>query len=167
VTTGIRPARAADAAALARIYDPYVRETTVTFEEAPVAPEEMAARLRAVLASGLPWLVAEEDGQVVGYACAGAWKSRAAYRFAVEVTVYIEPGRTRRGWGTRLYEELFVRLREHGVHAVVGGIALPNEASVALHEKLGMVKVAHFREIGFKHGRWIDVGYWQRTLESD
>jgi phosphinothricin acetyltransferase len=78
VTTGVRPARADDAAALARIYDPYVRETTVTFEEVPVAPEEMAARLRAVLSSGLPWLVAEENGQVVGYACAVAWKSRAA-----------------------------------------------------------------------------------------
>jgi len=164
VTTGIRPAVAGDAAALARIYDPYVRATTVTFEEEPVAPEEMASRLRAVLSGGLPWLVAEQDGQVVGYAYASPWKSRAAYRFAVEVTVYLAPGFTRRGWGTRLYEELFARLRERGVHTVVGGITLPNDASVALHERLGLVKVAHFREIGFKLGRWIDVGYWQRTL---
>lgn len=164
MTTGIRPAVAGDAAALARIYDPYVRATTVTFEEEPVAPEEMASRLRAVLSGGLPWLVAEQDAQVVGYAYASPWKSRAAYRFAVEVTVYLAPEFTRRGWGTQLYEELFARLRERGVHSVVGGIALPNDASVALHERLGMVKVAHFREIGFKLGRWIDVGYWQRTL---
>ena len=120
--------------------------------------------MRAVLSGGLPWLVAEQDGRVLGYAYAGPWKSRAAYRFAVEVTVYLAPGFTRRGWGTRLCEELFARLRERGVHTVVGGIALPNDASVALHERLGMVKVAHFREIGFKLGRWIDVGYWQRTL---
>jgi phosphinothricin acetyltransferase len=164
LTSGIRPAVEADAAALARIYDPYVRATTVTFEAEPVAPEEMASRLRGVLSGGLPWLVAEQDGQVVGYAYASPWKSRAAYRFAVEVTVYLAPGFTRRGWGRRLYEELFARLRERGVHGVVGGIALPNDASVALHERLGMVKVAHFREIGFKLGRWIDVGYWQRIL---
>lgn len=164
MTTGIRPVLEADAAALARIYDPYVRGTTVTFEEVPVAPGEMASRVRAILSGGLPWLVAEQDGQIVGYAYAGPWKSRAAYRYAVEVTVYLAPGCTRRGWGTRLYEELFARLREVGVHTVVGGIALPNDASVALHERLGLVKVAHFREIGFKLGRWIDVGYWQRTL---
>lgn len=161
---GIRPASADDGAALARIYETYVRGTTVTFEEEPVAPEEMARRIREVAAAGLPWLVAEEEGRVVGYAYAAPWKSRSAYRFSVEITVYLEPDRARRGWGTRLYEELFVLLRERGVHAVMGGIALPNDASVALHEKLGMTKVAHFREVGFKHGRWIDVGYWQRTL---
>lgn len=164
MTTGIRAAAPADAAALARIYEVYVRDTTVTFEEDPVAPVEMAKRMREVASAGLPWLVAEEDGQLIGYAYASPWKGRSAYRWSVEITVYLEPGRARRGWGTRLYEELFARLAAGGIHTVLGGIALPNDASVALHEKLGMVKVAHLREVGFKLGRWIDVGYWQRTL---
>lgn len=160
----IRSATGDDAAALARIYEPYVRQTTITFEEEPVAPAEMARRLREVAAAGLPWLVAEDDGRVLGYACATPWKGRSAYRFSVEVTVYLEPDRARRGWGTRLYEELFARLAALGVHTAIAGIALPNEASVALHEKLGMTKIAHFAEVGFKLGRWIDVGYWQRLL---
>jgi phosphinothricin acetyltransferase len=124
----------------------------------------MAARLAAVEAAGLPWLVGEQEGAVVGYACATPWKGRSAYRFTVEVSVYLDPSCTGRGWGTRLYERLFERLARRGIHAAIGGIALPNDASVALHEKLGMAKVAHFRETGFKLGRWIDVGYWQRLF---
>jgi L-amino acid N-acyltransferase YncA len=164
VREDIRGAVAADGEALARIYNPYVAATTVTFEETPVTGAEMAARLAAVVEAGLPWLVAEADGAVVGYAYASPWKSRCAYRLSVEATVYLESAHQGRGWGTRLYERLFARLTERGIHSVVAGIALPNEASVALHEKLGMRKVAHFPEIGFKLGRWIDVGYWQRSF---
>ena len=160
----VRVAEPADAAALAAIYNHYVRETVVTFEEEPVAPAEMARRVESVRATGLPWLVAEDDGRVVGYAYATAWRPRSGYRFSVEVTVYVAPDLGGRGIGSRLYGELFPRLAEGGIHAVNGGIALPNAASVALHEKLGLRKVAHFEQVGRKLGRWVDVGYWQLIL---
>jgi phosphinothricin acetyltransferase len=160
----VRPAEPADAGALAAIYNPYVAETVVTFEEVPVAAAEMARRVENVRASGLPWLVAENDGRVVGYAYATPWRPRSGYRFSVEVTVYVAPDMGGRGIGSRLYGELLPRLAERGAHAVIGGIALPNAASVALHERFGMRKVAHFEQVGFKLGRWVDVGYWQLLL---
>jgi L-amino acid N-acyltransferase YncA len=160
----IRPAVESDADAIARIYNHYVLNTTVTFEEDPVSPAGMAARIAEVEGASLPWLVLEQDGQVLGYAYASKWKGRCAYRYSVETTVYLAPDQGGRGYGTRLYEELFARLRERGLHAAIGGIALPNPASVALHERMGMSKVAHFKEVGFKFGRWIDVGYWEKLL---
>lgn len=160
----IRAATPADGAAIAGIYNHYVTSTVVTFEEEPVTAAEMARRLEEVASASLPWLVAEQGGRVVGYAYASRWKGRCAYRFSVEVTVYLDPGHAGRGIGSALYGRLFPILRERGIHVVLGGIALPNEASVALHEKLGLEKVAHLKEVGFKFGRWIDVGYWQRTL---
>jgi phosphinothricin acetyltransferase len=110
-----------------------------------------------------PWLVAEDE-RVLGFAYAGRWRGRCAYRFSAEITVYMDERATGRGLGSRLLTELFERLRAAGMHSVLAGIALPNEASVALHEKMGMEKVAHFGQVGFKLGRWIDVGYWQRTF---
>jgi phosphinothricin acetyltransferase len=159
----IRDATADDAAAIARIYNGYVLGTTITFEEEAVAADEMRARIDETHAASLPWLVAVNEG-LVGFAHASKWKGRCAYRFSAEVTVYLDERATGRGLGTRLYTELFERLRATGMHSVLAGIALPNEASVALHEKMGMTKVAHFGEVGFKLGRWVDVGYWQRTL---
>ena len=132
----IRACTAADATAICDIYNRYVRETVITFEEAPVATAEMAQRIRDVTAH-LPWLVAEEQGAILGYAYATPWKARSAYRFSVETTVYVAPGHMRRGLGAALYRQLIEELRQRGVHAAVGGIALPNEASIALHEKLG------------------------------
>lgn len=160
----IRTATAGDADAIARIYNHYVANTIITFEEQAVSSEEMAARIAEVAAASLPWLVAEQDGRVVGYAYASKWKGRCAYRFSAECTVYLDPDCVGRGYGTQLYESLFAALRERGMHAVIGGVALPNPASVALHERMGMRKVAHFREVGYKFDRWIDVGYWQATL---
>ena len=160
----IRPAEPADAAAVATIYNHYVERTIVTFEEEPVSAEEMARRLEESRSESLPWLVAAEAGRVVGYASSRKWKARSAYRFSAEITVYVAPGNARRGIGSGLYARLFPILQARGVHAVIAGIALPNEASVALHEKFDMRKVAHFPEVGFKFDRWIDVGYWQRTL---
>jgi phosphinothricin acetyltransferase len=162
----IRVAAGPDAAALAKIYNHYVRETIVTFEEEPVADAEMAGRLADVQAASLPWLVAEEEGRVVGYACARPWKPRHGYRFSTEVSVYLDTAHAGRGLGTELYAQLLSELRKRGVHAAMGGIALPNPASVRLHEKLGFQKVAHFREVGFKFGAWIDVGYWEKILET-
>ena len=160
----IREATPSDATAIAEIYNHYVTETVVTFEEEPVAAAEMARRIEEVRSASLPWLVAEEGLEVAGYAYATRWRGRSGYRFSAEVTVYLASGRGGRGIGSKLYEQLFSLLRARGVHAVMGGIALPNEASVALHEKLGMRKVAHFEQVGFKLDRWIDVGYWQRLL---
>ncbi len=126
----------------------------------------MSARVEEVCTARLPWLVAQSRDGVIGFAYASAWKGRCAYRYSVESTVYLEPGAAGRGLGTALYSALLERLRELGCHAVIGGIALPNEPSVALHEKLGMRKVAHFAQVGFKFGRWVDVGYWQRVFPS-
>ena len=160
----IRSAEPRDSQAIADLYNHFVSTSTITFEEETVPVSEIARRVADVQSSGMPWLVADEAGVVCGYAHAKPWRPRSAYRFSAEVTVYVDPGKARRGIGTGLYGRLFAHLEARGVHAVIGGIALPNDASVALHEKLGMRKVAHFEEVGFNFGRWIDVGYWQRIL---
>ena len=159
----IRHCVPSDAAAICAIYNDFVRRTIVTFEEEPVTVSAMAERI-AGLSSRLPWLVWEQDGRVDGYAYAAPWRSRASYRKSVETTVYVADSAVRRGIGTALYQALIEDLRERGLHAVVGGIALPNPASVALHEKLGFRQVGQLREIGRKLDRWIDVGYWERLL---
>jgi len=162
-TAVIRLATTADADAICKIYNHYVESTIVTFEETPVTPDAMAERIADIQRSHV-WYVACIDDAVAGYAYAGPWRSRAAYRFAVETTVYLDRGHTRRGLGRALYGQLLPDLLELGFHCAMGGIALPNDASVALHERMGFAKVAHFREVGFKFNRWIDVAYWQRAL---
>ena len=159
----IRDATLNDAEAVCSIYNPYVLGTVVTFEEAAVTVEEMRARMADVLHSW-PWLVVESDGRIAGYAYATKWRARAAYRTSVETTVYLGAGSQRRGVGTELYRTLIDKVRSLGAHRAMGGIALPNDGSVALHEKLGFRKVAHFDEVGRKFDRWIDVGYWQLDL---
>jgi L-amino acid N-acyltransferase YncA len=160
----IRPATSDDADAICAIYNHHVAHTVVTFEEQPVAAADMRARMTDVAAAQLPWLVLEEAGEVLGYSYAGRWKPRSAYRFTVESTIYLAEHAVGRGIGRALYGELLAELARLGVHAVLGGISLPNAASVALHEKLGFTQVAHFRELGWKFERWIDVGYWQLQL---
>jgi phosphinothricin acetyltransferase len=162
----IRHVSTADCDRLAEIYNHYILNTIVTFEEQAVTGADMAQRVQAIATTSLPWLVAEQAGRVVGFAYASRWKGRCAYRYSVESTIYLDPGLTGRGLGSRLYTALFDRLRELGMHSIIGGIALPNPASIALHEKLGLHKVAHFREVGFKFDRWVDVGYWQSTHET-
>jgi len=166
----IRTATTADAAAICAIYNHYVLETTITFEEAAVTPVEMEARIQAALVEEtlqpLPWLVWEDSATIQGFAYASKWKGRCAYRHSAEVTVYLDPTSTGRGLGSRLYEALLMELRQRSFHAVIGGIALPNPASIALHEQLGFRKVAHFEQVGRKFGRWIDVGYWQLLLQG-
>lgn len=161
----IRPATIDDAGGIADIYNHYVANSVITFHEESVTPSEFGAKIVEADRASFPWLVAEVDGRVVGYAYAGRWKDRDAYRFSAEVTVYLDHQEVGRGTGSRLYGKLFQILQTMGVHAIMAGIALPNDASVSLHEKFGMVKVAHFCEVGFKFNRWIDVGYWQRIME--
>jgi len=164
----IRPARSGDAAAIAAIYNHYVLESAISFEEVAVDAGAMAQRIAEVQAAGLPWLVAEtpaDDGmRMLGYAYATKWRVRHAYRYSVETSVYLAPDAAGRGVGSALYEDLLAHLKQAGCHLAIGGIALPNAASIALHEKHGFEKVAHFKEVGFKFGEWRDVGYWQRLL---
>jgi phosphinothricin acetyltransferase len=159
----IRAAQPSDAPAIAAIYSHYILHSAITFEEVAVTAGEIAGRMAAVQPA-LPWLVAERGGAVVGYAYASPWKSRAAYRHSVETTVYVDRLHGRGGIGSALYAALIGDLRPRAMHALMGGIALPNAASVALHEKFGFRKVAHFEQVGRKFDQWIDVGYWELTL---
>ena len=160
----IRPATPADAAAIAAIYNHYVVHTIVTFEEEEISTKEMALRITEVQGAGRPWFVWEEAGKVLGYSYASGWKSRCSYRFSLETTVYLDQAATGRGLGTQLYSALIDSLRQTKTHALIGGVALPNAGSVALHEKLGFVKIGHFKEVGWKFDQWIDVGYWELVL---
>src|SRR4051812_1007855 len=159
----IRSASEVDASAICSIYNHYVLTTCVTFEEEAVSETEMRARIRDTTVS-LPWLVLEDRAGVVGYACASRWKSRCAYRYTVESTIYLRQNAVGQGFGRQLYERLISELRGAGMHSVIGGIALPNLASQRLHEKAGFKKVAHFEQVGWKFDRWIDVGYWELII---
>lgn len=159
----LRDATPADAAAIALIYNHYVATTTISMETEPVGADEMARRIAEIQDGGLPWLVLELEGRPCGYAYASKWRARPGYRHAVESSVYVDPAMRGRGHGLQLYRALLARL-DGRFHTVIGGIALPNAASVALHERLGFRQVACFQEVGHKFGDWVDVGYWQLSL---
>ena len=160
----MRPVTESDAPAICAIYNPYVRDTVITFEHEPVSGADMAARIREYTAQ-YPWLVSEVEGEVTAYAYATRWRTREAYDHTLESTIYVDQNFTGRGIAQPLYLELLRELKSRGVHAAVGCIALPNDASVAIHEKCGFVKVAHFPQVGRKFERWVDVGFWQITFE--
>ncbi|ATQ77132.1 phosphinothricin acetyltransferase [Massilia violaceinigra] len=162
----IRDAGADDAAAIVAIYNHYILTTSISFEEESVSEEVMAGRISDIQQAGLPFLAMTEGDTVIGYAYATKWRVRRAYRFAVESSIYLAPELGGKGHGATLYKALLARLAQGEVHMVIGGVAQPNEASVALHEKLGFKKVAHFSEVGFKFGRWIDVAYWELKLQG-
>jgi len=159
----IREPRARDAAAISAIYNHYVADTMVTFATEEVSETEMASAIAGV-SENFPWVVWEDGGRVLGYTLASEWKSRCAYRFSVETTIYLDPAAAGKGIGTLLYADLLERVAAAGHHSALGGIALPNPASVALHEKLGYVKVGQLKEVGWKFDQWIDVGYWQKIF---
>ncbi len=160
----IRSATVADAHAIANIYNRYIESSIVTFEEETIEATEMAGRIEKVLGGSLPWLVLEVDRQIAGYAYATGWRARRAYCFSVETSIYLAGEYRGQGFGTELYQRLVSDLVGCGAHVAIGGIALPNDASIRLHEKLGFKKVAQFEQVGFKFGSWIDVGYWQKLL---
>lgn len=161
----IRLATAEDGDALAAIYRPYVLETTISFEETPPSPDEMSQRIVATLAT-CPFLVFEDQGVVLAYAYASPHRARPAYRWSVDVSVYAANNAHRRGIGRTLYTELLRRLTAQGFHSAYAGIALPNAASVGLHEAMGFRHLGTYEEVGFKFGRWRDVGWWQRPLNQ-
>jgi L-amino acid N-acyltransferase YncA len=152
-----------DAAACAAIYAPHVEASPTSFEERAPSAAEMASRIERV-SSTHPWLVAESGGEVCGYAYACPHRERPAYRWAADVSVYVAEGRRGRGLGRSLYEALFERLRRRRLQVACAGITLPNEASVALHERFGFRAVGVSRRIGWKAGAWRDVGWWQLEL---
>jgi phosphinothricin acetyltransferase len=159
----IRLVRTGDARDISEIYNYYIEHTVITFEEVPVSPEEMEERIRNITA-GYPWFVWEEAGAVLGYAYINQWKERSAYRFAAEDSVYLRAGQERQGLGGKLMAALLEEVKKTSVHGIVAGITLPNEGSIALHEKWGFKQIACFKEIGYKHDRWLDVGYWELLL---
>lgn len=161
----IRPALPGDAPQICEIYNHYVESTVITFEEDSISAAAMSRRILDVT-TALPWLVTEINGSIAGYAYAIAWKSRSAYRLSVESAIYLRPESTGRGIGRELYEALIADLRERRLHCVIGGIALPNAASVALHERLGFKKIGRFPEVGWKQDKWVDVGYWELILNA-
>jgi phosphinothricin acetyltransferase len=152
-----------DAPACAAIYAPHVEAGPTSFEERAPSAEEMAARIARISVTH-PWLVAEDGGEVLGYAYACQYMDRPAYRWAAAVSVYVADGQRGRGLGQRLYEALFERLRRQRFQLACAGITLPNEASVALHERLGFTRVGVSPRIGWKAGAWRDVGWWQLEL---
>lgn len=152
-----------DATACAAIYAPYVTDTVISLEEQPPTAEEFAGRIQQTLQT-YPWLVAEEDQEVIGYAYASRHRERASYRWAADVAVYVSSAYHRRGAGRTLYATLFSILVAQGLRIACAGVTLPNEASVGLHESLGFKAVGVYRKIGWKHGAWHDVGWWQLDL---
>lgn len=158
--SSIRLARKNDAKVIADIYNFYVLNTAITFEEQPITVDEMALRIKSKVKQNR-WIVYEYEGKVVGYAYAGPYASRSAWRYTLELSVYIDKNYAGKGIGPKLYQHLLGILKGQDVHSVMGLITLPNEASIRLHEKMGFRKVGQVNQGGFKFGRWIDVGYWQ------
>jgi len=150
---------------LADIYNYYIENTVISFEEDVLDAATFGARVEEYTKK-YPWLVGEVDKQVVGYAYATKWQGRSAYRDTAEISIYLHQGHVGKGYGKPLYKAVLDKLRAQGCHVIVAGIALPNDASVKLQEHFGFEKVAHFKEVGFKHNEWIDVGYWQLTTDS-
>jgi L-amino acid N-acyltransferase YncA len=160
----VRAASPADAPAIASIYRSVVLDSSASFEESPPDADEVGRRMLA--RPRLPWLIAEHDDRVAGYAYASQHRQRASYRWSVDCSVYLDPEHRGRGVGRALYERLIPMVADLGYVSLFAGIALPNDASVGLHEALGFTAIGAFPHVGFKHGSWLDVGWWQRTLRD-
>ena len=164
MTIMVRAAVPADAPAVAAIYAPVVTDTAISFEEQPPTPDEIGRRMLA--RPRLPWLVADDGGRVAGYAYASAHRARPAYRWSADCSVYLDPAYQGQGLGRRLYQRLITEVRDLGYRTLFAGIALPNPASVGLHEALGFTPAGVFRGVGYKLGAWRDVGWWQLPLDG-
>ncbi len=161
----IRRVKLNDAEQITEIYNFYVQNTHHTFETEPVILGEMRNRIVEIV-ENYPYLVAEENNEILAFAYAAQYKTRCAYKSSAEVSIYVKNGTRGKGVGEKLYEKLFEEIKKIDIHAIIAGIALPNEASINLHERFGFEKVAHFREVGFKFYKWIDVGYWELLMRK-
>ena len=162
----IRSVKESDAAAIRDIYNYYVENTVITFEEDPLSIAEIEERIRKISVK-YPYLVLEDEGETKGFAYANTWKERAAYRNSAEISVYLKNGCQGKGLGKTLLGNLLAEVRKTGLHALVAGITLPNERSTGMCESLGFKKIGQFNEIGYKNGRWLDVGYWELIIKQD
>jgi phosphinothricin acetyltransferase len=159
----VRFVRADDAAAISDIYNYYIENTVITFEEEPVSAKTMEERIRMVTAR-YPWLVREEAGEILGYSYVHPWHERSAYRFTAEDSIYLKHGSEGKGIGTALFGRLLEETRKLDLHTLMSVITVPNAVSVGLHEKFGFKQVGCFAEVGYKFGRRLDVGYWELIL---
>jgi phosphinothricin acetyltransferase len=166
VKATIRLADENDASQMLEIYAPIVQETTISFELEPPSETEFQNRIQSYQQK-MPWLVCEINGQLAGYAYASPYRTRAAYQWSVESSVYVSENHRRKGIAKALYTALLKLLQLQGFYNVVAAIALPNQPSVAVHEAVGFVPVGVFHRVGFKFGKWRDVGYWQLSLQSE
>lgn len=159
----IREVKLSDAKAIVNIYNYYILNTNITFEEKQLTVDDMEERIIEKTAKH-PWIVYERDGQVIGYAYLSGWHSRSAYRYSNEVSIYLDRNEKGHGIGKELFANLLEISKDYGVHTIVSGITIPNAESISLHEKFGFKKIAEFKEIGFKNNKWLNVGYWQKIL---
>jgi len=161
----IRFVRKEDAKSIIKIYNYYVLNTEISFEEEAVSEEVMSERINEKIKM-FPWIVYEEKGILLGYAYVGKWKERSAYRHTVEDTIYVKESERGKGIGQKLFEGILEEIyKDREVHVIMGVIALPNKSSVKIHERNGFIKAAHFKEVGYKNNKWIDVGYWEKVVE--
>ena len=161
----IRLATAADAQAIAAIYAPFVVETSITFEYAPPDAAEFVRRIDAASERHAFLVAVTDQDEIIGYAYAGPYRARAAYRWSTEVSAYVARGAEGRGVGRLLYENLLQRLRDSGYRTALAALTLPNDPSVAFHEALGFDFIGRFRNVGWKYGAWRDVGWWSLDLD--
>lgn len=159
----IRTTHISDATAICNIYNYYVENTTITFEEIAVSVEDTCTRIAFSL-DKYAHIVYLDNNEIVGYAYATTWRTREAYRFSTETTVYLKQGYEGKGIGMLLYIELIKQLKSKGFHLLIGCITIPNEQSIRLHEKLGFQKAGHFNQAGWKFNQWLDVGFWELTI---
>jgi phosphinothricin acetyltransferase len=159
----IRPVKESDAEAIADIYNYYIENTVITFEEIPLSPAEMCARILNISAN-YPYLVREDEGELTGYAYVNIWKERTAYKFSAEASVYLKHGCQGKGRGKELLGNLLEAIKTTPLHVLISCITLPNEASIGMVEHFGFKKIGEFHEVGFKKDRWLDVGYWELIL---
>ena len=159
----IREVKLSDAKAIVDIYNYYILNTNITFEEKQLTVDDMEERIIEKTAKH-PWIVYERDGQVIGYAYLSGWHSRSSYRYSNEASIYLDRNEKGHGIGKELFGQLLEVSKGYGVHTIVSGITIPNTESISLHEKFGFKKIAEFEEIGFKNNKWLNVGYWQKLL---
>lgn len=159
----IREVKLSDAKAIVDIYNYYILNTNITFEEKQLTVDDMEERIIEKTTKH-PWIVYERNGQVIGYAYLSGWHSRSAYRYSNEASIYLDRNEKGHGIGKELFSKLLEISKGYGVHTIVSGITIPNKESISLHEKFGFKKIAEFEEIGFKNNKWLNVGYWQKLL---
>lgn len=160
----IRTVEWEDVKRITEIYNYYIRETIITFEEEEISAEEMKRRIGLILDRNYPFIVHEENDKITGYAYLNNWRSRPAYNITLETSIYIDKDCCGKGIGTKLYAALIDRTKEMNLHSLIGGISLPNEASRNIHRKFGFELVGNFKESGLKFGKLIDVEFWQLML---